>query len=164
MNLVKHLTILTAAALLLIASGCSNSGSPEAASEPAAPGTIVINGDDTMRFDVTAFSVTTGEDVTILFKNIGKLPKEAMGHNLVVLQPGTDLAAFAMAAMTQKDNEYLPPEAEHQAKIIAATKVLGPGEQETITFTAGAPGEYPFICSFPGHFAIMQGVMTVTAQ
>ena len=48
--------------------------------------------------------------------------------------------------------------------MVAHTKLLGGGESDEITFTAPAAGEYPFICTFPGHFAIMQGVMTVKAK
>jgi azurin len=48
------------------------------------------------------------------------------------------------------------------AKIIAQTKLLGPGETDTIDFTAPAqPGEYPFLCTFPGHFALMKGKLVV---
>ena len=32
--------------------------------------------------------------------------------------------------------------------VIAATKLLGPGENETLTFTAPEPGDYQFVCSF----------------
>ena len=45
--------------------------------------------------------------------------------------------------------------------VIAATKLLGPGESETISFTAPEPGDYQFVCSFPGHFAMMRGIMVV---
>jgi azurin len=45
--------------------------------------------------------------------------------------------------------------------VIAATKLLGPGENETLTFTAPEPGDYQFVCSFPGHFAMMRGIMVV---
>jgi len=45
--------------------------------------------------------------------------------------------------------------------VIAATKLLGPGENETLTFTAPEPGDYQLVCSFPGHFAMMRGIMVV---
>ena len=69
------------------------------------------------------------------------MPKEAMGHNLVILKPDTDKATFAMAGITNKET-YLPSDDENKAKIEAATAILGPGEEEVITFTAGEPGEY----------------------
>ena len=52
------------------------------------------------------------------------------------------------------------PEAS-MSDVIAATKLLGPGESETISFTAPEPGDYQFVCSFPGHFAMMRGIMVV---
>jgi azurin len=47
--------------------------------------------------------------------------------------------------------------------VLAHTKLLGPGESETVTFNAPfIPGEYPFFCSFPGHYSQgTKGVMTV---
>ena len=47
---------------------------------------ITISGNDTMQFDVKNFEVTARNDVKITFKNVGKLPKIAMGHNLVLLK------------------------------------------------------------------------------
>jgi len=74
--------------------------------------------------------------------------------------PNGDIAGFANNAMTAKDNEYIPADAGDQ--IVANTIMLGPGEETTITFTAPSePGDYPYLCSFPGHYATMQGVMTV---
>jgi azurin len=82
----------------------------------------------------------------------------------VILKPGTAVPAFATKCAPAKDNGYIPQDEESKAAIVAHTKMLGGGESDEITFTAPAPGDYPFICSFPGHFAIMQGVMTVKAK
>jgi len=97
---------------------------------------ITITGNDTMQFDVKEFSVKAGAKVELTFKNIGKLPKLAMGHNLVILKEGVSPLKFG--------------------------KLLGPGESEKLTFTAPKQeGLYQFLCSFPGHYAIMRGVMVV---
>ena len=53
---------------------------------------ITISGNDLMQFDIKEFSVTAGEKVELEFKNIGKMPKIAMGHNLVILKQ--ELVAF----------------------------------------------------------------------
>ncbi len=135
----------------------------EQGEEKAADVTLTIQGDDTMRFNKTAFEITEGQIVKVIFKNAGTMPKEAMGHNLVILKPGTDKATFAMAGITNTKT-YLPSDDENKAKIVAATAILGPGEEEVITFSAGKAGEYPYICSFPGHFGIMNGIMTVSAE
>ena len=120
---------------------------------------LTITGNDTMKFDTAAFEVKSGEKVKLTFKNLGKLPKAAMGHNLVILKKGTDVPAFATAAMMAKATDYIAP--AKKGDVVASTKVLGPGETEVLEFTAGEPGEYPFICSFPGHYVMMKGVMTV---
>ncbi|MDE0837988.1 MAG: plastocyanin/azurin family copper-binding protein [Kiritimatiellae bacterium] len=39
--------------------------------------------------------------------------------------------------------------------------MLGPGEEDVVTFTAPAAGTYNYLCTFPGHYAVMNGVMTV---
>lgn len=81
-----------------------------------------------------------------------------MGHNFVLLKPGTDYAAFASEGMMKPDNGYLP---EDQSNMIAATKMLSGGESETLNIEGLEPGEYPYVCTFPGHFAMMNGVLTV---
>lgn len=122
---------------------------------------LEITADDTMRFNVTELSATSGQETTLVFTNLGKLPKAAMGHNFVLLKPGSDLATFGNAAIAAAANEYIPTNPELAAQVVAHTKVLGPGEKESITFTLSEPGTYPFVCSFPGHWAIMKGVLTV---
>ncbi|MFP6878676.1 MAG: hypothetical protein VCA37_17760, partial [Roseibacillus sp.] len=69
---------------------------------------IVITGNDTMKYDTEIFEVTTGQVVALTLKNIGTLPVQAMGHNLVILKPGTDIPTFAMAGMTNQPGGYLP--------------------------------------------------------
>lgn len=123
--------------------------------------TVTVTGNDTMRFDTTAIEATVGEEITIEFKNAGTLPKQAMGHNLVVLKPSADLAAFGNGAAVSGANDYIPTAPELVDLVIAHTKMLGPNESDTITVTFDAPGEYPFICSFPGHWALMRGIITV---
>jgi azurin len=122
---------------------------------------IEITGNDQMQFNIKAFEVTEGQKVVLSFKHIGQLPAVAMGHNVVILTAGTAVPAFATKCAPAKDSGYIPQDEESKKEMVAHTKLLGGGES---TFTAPAAGEYPFICSFPGHFAIMQGVMTVKAK
>jgi len=125
---------------------------------------IEITGNDQMQYNIKSFEVTEGQKVVLSFKHIGQLPAVAMGHNVVILDEGTVLPAFSAKCAPEKDNGYIPQDAESKKQIIAHTKMLGGGESDEITFTAPAAGDYPFLCSFPGHFAIMQGVMTVKAK
>ncbi len=122
--------------------------------------TVEISADDTMRYDPAGFEVKAGQRVRIVLKNVGKLPKIAMGHNLIVLKEGAKMAEFAQAALTAKDSGYIPE--SKRGETIAYTKLLGPGESDSIEFSAPEkPGKYEYFCSFPGHWALMKGVITV---
>ncbi len=127
------------------------------ATEVNAPAkTIVINSNDQMKFDKSEIKVKAGEKIKLTLNHTGKLPKNAMGHNFVLLEKGIDIAAFGMKAMDAKDNEYIPSKG-----VITHTKLIGGGESTTIEFTAPAKGTYDFICSFPGHYAMMKGKFIV---
>lgn len=144
----------------ILFTGCGSDGNT-AQSEVEIVSEITITGDDRMRFAPTRFYVRSGETVTLTLDNIGRMPKESMGHNLVIIHKSLQPNAFAAASIGFPLTSYIAP--EYQDKVIAYTQVLGPGEQETIVFTApDAPGDYPFVCSFPGHTPTgMRGIMTV---
>jgi azurin len=126
----------------------------------AAPRVIEVTANDTMKFNVTLIEAKAGETIKIVFTNNGTLPKEAMGHNLVVLKPGTDGAAFSAAAMAAKATDYIPD--SMKAQVVATTALLGPKKSDEIILKDLAVGEYPFVCSFPAHFAVgMKGVLSV---
>ena len=76
-----------------------------------------------------------------------------------LLKAGVDMAKFASEAIKAKDTDYIP--AARKGDIVAHTKVIGGGESVTITFDAPAAGTYDFLCSFPGHYAIMKGKFIV---
>jgi glucose/arabinose dehydrogenase/azurin len=115
--------------------------------------------DAQMRFDVEYFVVQAGQQVEIVLENPDHMP-----HNLVVTLPGAaekvGRAADAMAA--QPDGfakEFIPDLPE----VYAATRLINTGQSYTLRFEApSAPGEYPFICTFPGHWITMRGIMNVT--
>lgn len=120
---------------------------------------ITIEANDRMQFDTKEIKVTAGAEITLTLKHVGKMPKQAMGHNWILLKEGVVVKDFAMEAMKAKDNGYLPKDSKD---VIAATELLGGGESDTITFKAPAKGTYTFICSFPGHYGIMQGTFVVS--
>lgn len=138
--------------------GC---GGSDEVSAPEAVTEITIQGNDRMRFHPTHFTVRAGETITLTLENVGRMPKETMGHNLAILEKSVNANAFAAASIGAAPQDYIAP--EYADRVIAATGILGPGETEVITFTApAAPGEYPFVCSFPGHTpAGMKGIMEV---
>lgn len=123
--------------------------------------TIEITGTDNMKFDVTSIEAEAGETITIEFTTKSKIPKEAMAHNVVVLDKDTDVQAFINASAKAKDNAYVAPDFEDQ--VIAATDLAGGGETVEVTFTVpDEPGDYEYVCSFPGHYAGgMKGILTV---
>jgi len=120
---------------------------------------IQISGNDLMRYSKNKFTVGAGQKVKLEFKNIGKLPKAAMGHNIVILKKGIDVLDFCNEALKFPNEDYFPKTKKNE--VIANTKLLGPGESDIVYFVAPSKGDYDFVCSFPGHFAMMKGKMTV---
>ena len=112
-----------------------------------------------MMYSKTSFEIKRNQKVKLTFKNTGKLPKVAMGHNIVILKKTVNLFEFCNEAVKFPTNEYFPKGREKD--VIGRTKLLGPGEEDTIYFMAPDPGVYEFVCTFPGHFALMKGKMTV---
>ncbi len=119
---------------------------------------ILLTGNDQMRFNLKEIKVNAGDQVKLTLKHIGKLGVQAMGHNFVLLEPNVNINKFAKKAVDAEDNDYIP---ENTEDVIVHTKMIGGGEQTTITFDAPEKGVYDFICSFPGHVALMQGKFIV---
>jgi azurin len=135
----------------------STSGSSTAASGTK---TVEITANDQMKFSVTSIEAKPGEELHVVLTNTGTLPKEAMGHNWVLLKQGSDPMAFSSAAASAKDQGYIPDNLKDQ--IVAHIDLLGPKQTGEVTFKApDQPGDYPFLCSFPGHVAMMKGTLTV---
>jgi azurin len=151
---------------LIIALGCGALLSTITACSRAPetpPKEVQIQADDKMRFDVTAFEANRGQKIRVTIKNIGTTPKFSMGHNFVLLDrtvnPG-NVTRFLDAASTEAAHDYVPPGSK---EVLAHSKLLGPGETDTVTFTAPqVGGEYLYLCSFPGHYSQgTKGFMTV---
>lgn len=120
--------------------------------------TVVIESSDQMKFNRSEIRVKSGTTITVVLKHTGKMPIQAMGHNWVLLQKGTDVAAFANLAARAQSNGYIPLGSK---QVIVSTKVIGGGQSTTVKFIAPAKGTYDFICSFPGHYGIMKGKFIV---
>lgn len=113
---------------------------------------LVTGGAAGQNFLLEAIEAAPGEEIRITLTTVSNLPPTAMSHNFALLQMGTDADAFARASITARDNEYIAPDMENQ--VIVHTAMLGDGESDTITFTVPEePGEYVFVCTFPGHYA-----------
>jgi azurin len=148
---IKELSLGVAFALL--GAACLAAGEPTTS--------IELSGNDSMKFNITSFSVSPGEVVHVSLSNIGTLPKSVMGHNWILLKAGKDGAAYSSAAANAKDEDYEPKALA--GDVIASIGLLGARQNGEVTFTAHtAPGKYVYLCSFPGHFQVgMRGVMTV---
>lgn len=124
---------------------------------------VVIEGDDMIRFSINRFSVSPGQMVRVTLNHVGSLPAQAMGHNVVILQAGDNAMEFgADVGMSggSAANEFVPESLRD--RVVAFTNMIGGGQSATVEFQAPTePGEYPFLCTFPGHFAQMNGIMVV---
>lgn len=145
--------------LSLLTVGLTGCGGAE-----ADPGTDVVSSititpvGNMMEFEQTAFTVKAGTEITLTFDNTATSP--AMEHNVLFLTDNSDatIDRVGQAAMRASASAYVP---EDDA-VLAATDLAKPGETVTLTFTAPSePGAYAYICTFPGHYAMMQGTMTV---
>jgi len=164
--------------LALVLSGCGQkeaapaaAGATTAAAAPAAgPRVIELTANDTMKFMMgdkssgpaagLVIEAKAGEQLKIVLTNTGTQPKEVMGHNLVLLKAGSDAMAFATAATVAKETNYIPAALKDQ--VVASIDLLGPRKSGEFTITVPAAGEYPFLCTFPAHYAVgMKGILSV---
>lgn len=121
--------------------------------------TIDLAAGDDMRFSQQDFTVPAGQEITLTLKHTGQSDKNMMGHNVVILKPGSSTSDYGNGAVNAKAEDYVPKEMAD--KVVAHTQLIGGGEQTEIKFTLTEPGTYPFLCSFPGHFGMMKGTITV---
>lgn len=115
--------------------------------------------DNKMKYATTEFTVEPGQKVRLVFKNTATSP--SMQHNVVILRTHEEsvMKSVARAGLSAgPSNDYLP---DHEA-ILANTALSKPGETVEVTFTAPeTPGDYAYLCTFPGHWSTMNGTMHV---
>ena len=121
---------------------------------------LSIDSTDQMTFSTKELKVAGDcTEVKLTLNHTGKLAKAAMGHNWVLTKTPDYQGVANDGLKAGAAADYLPA---GDARIIAHTKLIGGGESDTITFSTGAlekGGDYTFFCSFPGHWAIMKGVL-----
>ena len=111
---------------------------------------------DTMAFDKTKLTVPAGSKVHLVLKTHGKLA--VMQHNWVLVKSGTEAHVALEGLEKAPKSGYVVPSDE----VLAYTPLAGPGVDTEVTFDAPPPGTYPYICTFPGHYVVMKGELTVT--
>ena len=122
---------------------------------------VTLTGNDAMQLSSKQIVVPkTCSDFTIHYKNIGKLPKASMGHNVVVskLSDMSGVLRDGMKAGLAQD--YVKA---GDSRVLAKTRLLGGGESASLTFKVAKleDGAYGFVCTFPGHGAMMRGTLVL---
>jgi putative membrane-bound dehydrogenase-like protein len=120
--------------------------------------TTIIN---EMKFDLSNFKVRAGEVVEIRFKN-----NDFMQHNLLIIDRGSlnkvGAAADKLAVDPSGASKNYVPELE---EVITATNLIDPNSEVVLRFYAPKEkGDYPFVCTFPGHWKLMNGIMQVVEE
>ncbi|MEO0415934.1 MAG: plastocyanin/azurin family copper-binding protein [Verrucomicrobiota bacterium] len=105
-----------------------------------------------LKYDTTEFKVKAGQLLKLTVKNPDLMP-----HNLVVIQDGQANAVGMAGMQAGPTNDYIP----QSDAIIKATKLLQPSDEDTIEVTFDSAGTYQYICTFPGHFGVMNGKIIV---
>jgi len=108
-----------------------------------------------LKFDTASFTVSAGAEVTLKFANVSTINQ----HNWVLVQPGTKDAVAAAGVTVGPANGWVPA---GDARVIANTRLLDPGADAEVRFTAPAAGTYQFVCASPGHNFTMFGDFVVT--
>lgn len=143
---------LVAASLLTLASGHLL----------AAECSVEVDSTDQMTFSTKAIEIDKScKEFTVNLKHSGSLPKNVMGHNLVISKEA-DMQPIATDGLSAGiDKQYLK---EGDARVIAHTKIIGAGETDSLKIDVSKldPAEkYGFFCSFPGHISMMKGTITL---
>ncbi|MFN6375337.1 MAG: plastocyanin/azurin family copper-binding protein [Chitinophagia bacterium] len=109
-----------------------------------------------LKFDIANFEVKAGAKVRLIFNN-----NDDMTHNVVIVAPGAadEVGNLALnLGLKGSEMSYVP----NSPKVLFHTSLIGPEATESIYFVApSTPGEYAFICSFPGHASVMRGIIKV---
>ena len=114
--------------------------------------------EDKMLYDIKEFNVETGKSVILTFKN-----KDFPPHNLLIVKPGKadEVANLAIALGNDGFGKQWRPDTP---MILWGSTMIDYDEETVLSFTAPAPGDYPYVCTFPGHAMMMRGVMKVTPK
>ncbi len=112
---------------------------------------------DLLAYKPDHLTCPTGVTVHLTFRHGGKYISQE--HNWVLVVPGA-AEAVEKAALAAGENAGWVPRDDR--RIVAATAQCGKGHEVSVTFTAPAPGKYPFLCTNPGHGEVMHGILEVT--
>ncbi len=138
----------------------SNASTPANAPAAGSGGEVKLEigseGSDS-KFDKEQLEAPAGSKITLTFRNNATADTQKL-FNWVLVQPNKQLQVVNDGLMEGEANGYIKP---NDPNVIAATKLLKPGESETITFDAPPAGSYPFISTFPGFYTRMNGTLVI---
>ena len=149
---------LAAILAVLPAPGCSR---PPRASAPE-PGAYELRVDEHFVFSPSRLACSPGQPLRLRIHNAIPPDGPDLFHNLVFLRPGSDVEAFAKAGVDARaEQNYVP--AAFLDQVVSASALVHPGKTvELVLIAPSTPGDYPFLCSFPGHCMLgMRGVLAV---
>ncbi|MCS7046456.1 MAG: HEAT repeat domain-containing protein, partial [Gemmataceae bacterium] len=114
-----------------------------------------------MAYDKDVLVVQAGKPLEIVFENVDLMP-----HNLVVGIPGSMEELGKSAEAQAQDPSFAARQfVPSSNKVVVASRLLQPGEVQKLSFTVpAAPGVYPYVCTYPGHWMRMHGAMYVVAS
>jgi uncharacterized cupredoxin-like copper-binding protein len=128
-------------------------GVPRLSAQPAVDTTITIRSTgSTLEFDPPRLSVKNGKRVRLRYVNDGTLP-----HNIVLPRNADDIDELAVAAYQAGETGYVP--LNDKEKLIAWSTLASPGQTVEVIFVMPPPGEYTYVCLFPGHSSSMFGTL-----
>ena len=109
-----------------------------------------------LRYAVERVEAPAGATVRLVMDNAASTAP-AMVHNVVVVRGPADVERVGRAAAGVREDEAL------DEAVLALTPLAAPGARTAVVFTMPPPGEYPFICTYPGHYTFMEGTLVSTA-
>lgn len=138
--------LLAAAAILFLGKGALH------AQAPADTVIAIRTTGSNLEFSPSQIAVKAGTRVRIRYTNDGTLP-----HNIVLVKDEADIDMLGMAAFSAGETGYVP--VKHADRMYAYSELAVPGTTVEIEFVAPPPGEYFFVCLYPGHYNMMIGTL-----
>lgn len=112
---------------------------------------------DIPAFNTTSLSAKAGEIISVRFTNDTD-PKLNYLFNWVLVKPGKTGEVILQADRVGLQQDFTPKTDD----VLAASRLIHAGESDTVVFRApDQPGEYPYICTFPGQGQAMRGTLKV---
>ena len=128
----------------------------------AADCSVTVDSTDQMSFDTKEIKISKScKTFTVNLTHSGAMPKNVMGHNLVIAKTADMPGITTEGIPAGLDANYLKAGDD---RVIAHTKIIGAGEKDSVSFdvsTLKAGEDYSFFCSYPGHSTMMKGAVTL---